>query len=171
MYGQLRLFDYSQVVVVGTELARLLQVDPDVAVDLLLLNFHVVGEGSREEEHDSFADLSERAVLADLAEAVDKRNVKPGLLLDLADSGLLLGFAFLDVTLGKAPVPSVVVLDEEDFCVLPRLVEDNAAAGFLVKTADRLQPDVAQLRKYPSLCWLSERSNHGTSSRLHRLFH
>ncbi len=129
MNRQLSLFDYAKVVVVGAELARLLQIDPDVAVDLLLLNLHVVGEGSREEEYNALAYLAEGTVLADFAEALNESNVQSRFLLDLADSGLLFGLTLLDVTLREAPVPAVIVLDEENLCVLPRLVEDYAAAG------------------------------------------
>ena len=147
MNRQLSLFDYAKVVVVGAELARLLQIDPDVAVDLLLLNLHVVGEGSREEEYNALAYLAEGTVLADFAEALNESNVQSRFLLDLADSGLLFGLTLLDVTLREAPVPAVIVLDEENLCVLPRLVENYAAAGFLVQTAYRLELYVSQPRE------------------------
>ena len=131
--GQLRLFDDPQIVVIGAELARLLEVDPDVAVDLLLLNFDIIGKSAREEEYHTLADFAERAVLADLAEAGGDGDVESRFFLDFADSGLLFGLAVLDVTFGEAPVPAVVVLDEQDLGVLTCLVEDDAAAGFFVR--------------------------------------
>ena len=133
---KLCLFDNSQIVVVGAHLTRLLEVNPDVAVDFLLLNNNVVGERSGEEEHHPLADFAERAVLADFAEARGDCNVETGLLLNLADGGFLLGFAFLDMSLRKAPVPAVVVFNKQYFCVLLGLVENNCSAGFFVKTAD-----------------------------------
>ena len=147
MDGQLRLFDDPQIVVIGAELARLLEVDPDVAVDLLLLNFDVIGKSAREEEYHTLADFAERAVLADLAEAGGDGDVESRFFLDFADSGLLFGLAVLDVTFWEAPVPAVVVLDEQDLGVLTCLVEDDAAAGFFVQAADGFELDISQLGK------------------------
>ena len=101
MDGSFRLFDNAQVVVVGAELARLLQVDPDVAVDFLLLYPHVIGERAREEEHHALADFAEGTILADFAEIVHQRHIQPCFLPDFADGGFLLGFALLDMSLGK----------------------------------------------------------------------
>ena len=51
------------------------------------------------------------------------------------------------MTLGKAPVSSVIVFYKQYLCVLLGLVEDYSAAGFFVKAAHRFYFDVSQLGK------------------------
>ena len=142
-----RLADYSQVVVVGAELARLLQVHPGVLGDFLLLNLDVVGERLSQEEHDLLADFAEGTVLADLAEIVLDFDVEVGLLLDFADCGLALVLTDFDVTLREAPVTTVVVLDKQNARVRAAFIEDNRAAGFLVKALYRGEVSVLEIRK------------------------
>ena len=56
----------------------------------------------------------------------------------------------------EAPVPAVVVLDEQDLGVAARLVEDDAAAGFFIETADVFELDVFQLGQAPAQLRLIE---------------
>ena len=117
-----RFANDAQVVVVGTAVVRFVQIDPDIGIDLLLLDMYLVAHGLRHEEYDAFADLTEGTVVGDLAERGDDRDIEPCFLLDLTDGGLFLGLALLYMTLGEAVVAAVVVADEQDLAAIREYV-------------------------------------------------
>ena len=75
-------------------------------------------------------------VLTDCTEALKRLDIQSGFFAHLTHSGLPLVFVYLHMPLGKSPIVTLAVFDQQVFEIPAVPTEDHRTAGFFKKTGN-----------------------------------
>ena len=133
-----------QIIIIGAHFSCLLQINPNITVNFLLLNFDIICKCLCKEKDNPFANFTERTVFADFTKALFNHDIKTCFLFNFTDCCLMFVFTVFNMSLRKAPISAVAVLYKQNFRVLSAFVEDNRTARLFVKAHNAFQLNIFQ---------------------------